>query len=330
MSTLQIPDDPIAAALALMDARRHEDALEVLAVATAKNPTHGTPLLLIAQCQLTLGQKAEALATTERTLSLIPQSAIAMRLHALALHEGSRNAEALQFANLSLETNPAEALTWLTLSWIHAALGNRKTARSSALKALEFDPELAEAHNALGLIELAGHTKWRAVKHFEKALELEPNRAMYRNNLGAAFQSTRRFGKAHDHLLAAAKEDPTSHLPRENLVRTVSSFFLIAIFGINVVRHFPLPVLIAYPFAVLGFGAYRFRRIPRPIFLQGLKQTGKIWLIFPGLIIALLMCIGGVASMSGHSVPAPIGGALTIAGLAWIGIAAWLIRRGMR
>jgi len=86
----------------------------------------------------------------------------------------------------SIEKDPTYALaytglaeTYVTLSAVFAILPTRATmpkARAAALKALELDPTLAEAHVSLGLIATCYDWDRQGAKtHFEKALELNPN-----------------------------------------------------------------------------------------------------------------------------------------------------------
>jgi tetratricopeptide (TPR) repeat protein len=51
-------------------------------------------------------------------------------------------------------------------------------AETAAAKALELDPNLAEAHNALGIIRFLLEWKWaEAERSFRRALELNPGLA---------------------------------------------------------------------------------------------------------------------------------------------------------
>jgi serine/threonine-protein kinase len=86
----------------------------------------------------------------------------------------------------SIEKDPTYALayaglaeTYVLLSAVFAVLPGKDTlpkAREAALKALELDPTLAEAHVSLGLIATCyDWDRQGAKRHFERALELNPN-----------------------------------------------------------------------------------------------------------------------------------------------------------
>jgi tetratricopeptide (TPR) repeat protein len=71
----------------------------------------------------------------------------------------------------------AMSLGWFGLSSIYVAPREAMPkAKAAALKAVEIDPELDEAHAMLGLIDVFYEWNWDdAAKHFGRALELNPN-----------------------------------------------------------------------------------------------------------------------------------------------------------
>jgi len=94
--------------------------------------------------------------------------------------------KSITYYNQAIEKNPTYALAYAALadSYVVLSLGfdvlpgkdTLPKAREAALKALEFDPTLADAHVSLGLV--AACYDWdrqAANKHFEKALDLDPN-----------------------------------------------------------------------------------------------------------------------------------------------------------
>ena len=54
-------------------------------------------------------------------------------------------------------------------------------------KALEFQPDFAEAHNNLGRVLFQKGQMDEAITHFQKAVEIQPGDPMFRNNLGTVF-----------------------------------------------------------------------------------------------------------------------------------------------
>jgi len=94
--------------------------------------------------------------------------------------------KSITYYNQAIEKNPTYALAYAALadSYVVLSLGfdvlpgkdTLPKAREAALKALELDPTLADAHVSLGLV--AACYDWdrqAANKHFEKALDLDPN-----------------------------------------------------------------------------------------------------------------------------------------------------------
>jgi len=75
-------------------------------------------------------------------------------------------------------------------------------------KALELQPDYAEAHNNLGLA-LANRGRFdEAIEHYEKALELQPDFAKAHNNLGAALANRGRLDEAIGHCEKALELQP--------------------------------------------------------------------------------------------------------------------------
>jgi len=95
--------------------------------------------------------------------------------------------KAIQLFEEALRADPGYALAYAGLADAHAVLMSSESyglmpreaaakARLAALKALELDDGLAEAHSALGLVRLSYDWDWDAAEHeFRRALELNPN-----------------------------------------------------------------------------------------------------------------------------------------------------------
>jgi serine/threonine protein kinase/TolB-like protein/Tfp pilus assembly protein PilF len=93
----------------------------------------------------------------------------------------------------------------------------RPKAAAAAIKALQIDPELAEAHATLGYVR---HYEWQwtdAEREFTRAIELNPSYALahvwYANLLG----SRRRFAEALREVLLARDLDPLSLIVNTNV-----------------------------------------------------------------------------------------------------------------
>src|SRR5262249_17404195 len=84
--------------------------------------------------------------------------------------------------------------------------------RAAARKALELDPLLPEAHEALAMA-FARDAQWReSEKSFRRALELDPNRSeTHYRFVSYVLWPLDRTGKALEELRLARKADPLSH-----------------------------------------------------------------------------------------------------------------------
>jgi serine/threonine protein kinase/tetratricopeptide (TPR) repeat protein len=90
----------------------------------------------------------------------------------------------LGFYEQAIRIDPRYALAWAGLADSHAVLGNIKAvppaeafprAKAAALKALEIDPDLAEAHASLGFVRRFFDWDWPAAERsFARALRLNP------------------------------------------------------------------------------------------------------------------------------------------------------------
>lgn len=104
----------------------------------------------------------------------------------------------------------ADAWFWLS-SWYlrpHDAMPNAKAA---ALRALEVEPELADAHSALGNVALFYDWNWSAAeRHFRRAIELNPNSAAAHRGYSDYMLAQRRFDEAIEQGRIAIELDPFS------------------------------------------------------------------------------------------------------------------------
>lgn len=74
--------------------------------------------------------------------------------------------------------------------------GDNRPALKDLLRAVELDPELWHAHNALGLVYHAMNQFEDALKHYEIAIELKPKYSEAYNNLGVLYIDMARYDDA--------------------------------------------------------------------------------------------------------------------------------------
>jgi eukaryotic-like serine/threonine-protein kinase len=91
-------------------------------------------------------------------------------------------------------------------------------ARAAAFRALELDPESADAHTSLGLIQIAFDWDWSAAENsIRRALSLNPSNALAHHFYAVLCSGLRRNDEAIAQIQAALQSDPLS-LPINNFV----------------------------------------------------------------------------------------------------------------
>lgn len=110
--------------------------------------------------------------------------------------------KAISYFSQAIEIDPAYALAYAGLADSYYRLSNMYApnseampkAKAAAQKALEIDETLAEAHAALGLVNMCYDLDWHAAERaLTRAVELNPNYAMAHQRLGLFFQLQGRF-----------------------------------------------------------------------------------------------------------------------------------------
>jgi serine/threonine-protein kinase len=135
--------------------------------------------------------------------------------------------QAAEFYRQAIEKDPNYALaysglaeTYVLFSSYDVAPGNDSMpqAKAAALRALEIDEQLAEAHTALGFY-LANY-EWDRVgseKEYRRAIELKPNYATAHHWLGADLSNIKRFDDSIAEMKRAEELDPLSSIIGTNL-----------------------------------------------------------------------------------------------------------------
>jgi serine/threonine-protein kinase len=140
------------------------------------------------EVRMKLTQPAQALLARERHVD-----AAAFEAYLKGRYCWNRRGEddmrrAIDYFQTAIEKDPGYAMAYVGLADVYNLQGfytSRPTgetfprARAMALKALEIDPTLGEAHNSLGYATLYYDWTWtEAERHFRRAIELNPNYAL--------------------------------------------------------------------------------------------------------------------------------------------------------
>ncbi|MFT3745744.1 MAG: winged helix-turn-helix domain-containing protein [Pyrinomonadaceae bacterium] len=97
---------------------------------------------------------------------------------------------------------------------------NVDAARENVRRAIELNPDLADAHAILGLISTSFDWNWKeAENELRKAKDLDPNSANAHHRLGVLLTKQRRFSEAEVEMRRAKELDPTSPAIITNLAQ---------------------------------------------------------------------------------------------------------------
>jgi eukaryotic-like serine/threonine-protein kinase len=132
--------------------------------------------------------------------------------------------KAIEYFEQTIAIDPTYALAYAGLAdsyalfgfSLYAALSPREAdqkAESAALKALEIDDTLAEAHTALGLIQFRSKWNWlKAESEFKRAIELNPNYALAYQYYALVLASVERQDEALSTIKRAQELEPVSFI----------------------------------------------------------------------------------------------------------------------
>ncbi|MEK6320813.1 MAG: winged helix-turn-helix domain-containing protein [Acidobacteriota bacterium] len=129
--------------------------------------------------------------------------------------------KAIEYFNQSIELDPSYALAYTGLADSYYRLTNAYSppkealpkARTAAMKALEIDDTLAEAHASLGLIKLYYDWDWAGAEHhYKRAIELDPRCVLAHQRYGSYLAVMGRFDESIAILKRGQELDPLSLL----------------------------------------------------------------------------------------------------------------------
>jgi TolB-like protein/lipoprotein NlpI len=128
--------------------------------------------------------------------------------------------KAIGYFEQALQINPKYARAWVGLSETHSAQANygyipvgkgHQKARLEAEKALELDPNLADAHSQMGWIKRRYDWDWSgADESYQRALELDPGNAGVIRGAAGLARTLGRFDEAITLMRRSVELDPVS------------------------------------------------------------------------------------------------------------------------
>ncbi len=136
--------------------------------------------------------------------------------------------KAIDYYQQAINLDPNFALAYVGMSYAYnTGTGNaflpfsheegHSKARDAAVRAGEIDPNLAEAHTALGFSLRLGWKWSEAEREFKKALEIDPNNARAHYYYGLYLQSVGRTGDSVREIKTAVELEPLALIMNANL-----------------------------------------------------------------------------------------------------------------
>ncbi len=202
----------------LLDLRRPAEAERVLGQVLLEEPESAPALRLLSMALHDQGRDADALATVERAIAAEPDEEHGHRLRAIMLSAVGRPHDAIWAAREAVRLAPYLWMTHYTLGM--ALRGGHRPQSSAALEcanqAIRLAPHASEAHNLAGLCLDDLKRPVEARKAYSEAVRLNPNDTMALNNLAADTLDRGKLGAAGRLLTSALSSDPQERLLHQN------------------------------------------------------------------------------------------------------------------
>jgi tetratricopeptide (TPR) repeat protein len=295
----------LARASALVDVRRYEQAVSLLARIVAAEPDDSRAWCLLATAHLGTGQYQEAAAAASRAVTLAPSDDWPHRLTSAAhRHLGKANA-AVRAAHEACKMAPEEWRSYLCLAQaLLATEVDFDAAERAAATALRLAPGEPDAHFVAGTISAERH-KWAAARaHQERALALNPAHDGALNELGRIRFYRGGQVRAVRHFIQAAQSAPgvsgygwnVEVVVRRIMSLTIKAAYVgsLALLGLTLTTRVPRGmVVIGYAVIVLlsaGYAALQLRRMPPGArrLLRTRRMTRALSAVNGSLLIALI------------------------------------------
>lgn len=214
-------DDILARAELLAESGRIESASVLYQGLLQANPQDVEGMCGLSYCLTELGRHQEGLRIAERAAGLAPDMDWPHRLRSAHLLGLGRTRDALRAAEEAVRLHPNGLLCLLMLFEAQCALNDAKSAARTARAIRQFDPEQAEAHNAVGRAAMLRSDWLGAERAFREALRLRPQESVYQSNLALALERRGHISEAMELFEQAVRTDPGSAHTRSQLVRAI-------------------------------------------------------------------------------------------------------------
>lgn len=209
----QRPHDPdclYGLARAYVQQHKPMDAAGLLAQAHKLAPQRADVLLLLAQVSAQLQFFVDAAQTYDAYLKLKPNDDAARRERGFMLACANQFKRGVPDLEWYVRRHPRDAVGFYELGAAKSVAGDRSSAFTDLGRALELDPELAQARYARALLSIQEQRPAAAAEDLNAYLQRQPNDARALAHLGQAYLDLGKSNEAADVLKHAVEVEPTS------------------------------------------------------------------------------------------------------------------------
>ena len=180
------------------------------------NPENASALFYLASVEERTGNLTEAERAFRRLLSISPNYLDVHNHLGVIYHKQEKLDMALREFELALE-QAEYAEVYYNLSVVYRKKGHLGKSEKAAQKALELDPQYADALNQLGQLALDRNESGLALMYLQQAIQIKPEHLEAQNNLGVVFHTQGREDDAIKAFEKALSIDPNSAEAHNNL-----------------------------------------------------------------------------------------------------------------
>jgi tetratricopeptide (TPR) repeat protein len=202
---------------------RHEQAEQVFRQIATAHPTLAAGHFLLGRICFERAQYDEALPHLAEAVRLDPSQAVHLAALAEANQALHRWAEAEHWYRRAIQMQPQFAEAHVNLGNTLLATGRTDEAVACYQQALQCNPQLADAQSCLGVVHESRGALDRAADCYRQALTLRPGYAQAHCNLGTVLRKQHRLDEAAIQLRAAVKAAPNLAAAHSNLAAVYQS-----------------------------------------------------------------------------------------------------------
>jgi putative PEP-CTERM system TPR-repeat lipoprotein len=176
--------------------------------ARSLDPNDIVSLIYLGKMDVNAGNFESASALYEQALEIQPENVgVMVSLGRIAAFRGDKD-DTVKWLEQARTTDETNVSSRLMLANLYNSIEDYSSAEELAREALALNPELAEAHNTLGLALSRNKDGDDAIRSFQKAIELDSNQPVYSINLAREYAMGDEKEGAKDVLFRSLKANP--------------------------------------------------------------------------------------------------------------------------